>query len=145
MTFTRLSDANSLDGILALDELCFNRPWTRADYEREFADPERCFIFGAIADTHLVAYCSFWRIFDEAHLNNFAVHPGWRRQGVGTALLAYSLAAATAVGAPKATLEVRASNAPALALYERAGFRQLGSRRAYYTHPVEDAIILWRG
>jgi [ribosomal protein S18]-alanine N-acetyltransferase len=145
MTFERLTSADDLDAILALDEVCFNRPWTRADYTRELADPARCFIFVARADGRLVAYCSFWRIFDEAHINNFAVHPDWRRRGIGRALLTSSLAEAAALGAPKATLEVRASNAPAIALYERGGFVRAGLRRAYYTHPVEDALILWRG
>lgn len=145
MTFERLTSSDDLDGILALDEVCFNRPWTRADYERELADPARCFIFVARVEGRIVGYCSFWRIFDEAHINNFAVHPDWRRRGIGRALLTHSLAEAAAVGAPKTTLEVRASNAPAIALYEGGGFARAGFRRAYYTHPVEDALILWRG
>jgi len=145
IAFSRLTAAADLDGILALDALCFHRPWTRAEYERELADPARCFLYVA-RDDHgaIVAYCSFWRIFDEIHLNNFAVHPEWRRRGLGRALLAHVLAEAAALGAPKATLEVRASNAPAIALYEAGGFVRTGVRRAYYTHPVEDALILWR-
>lgn len=144
MTFARLTSAADLDAILALDEVCFHRPWTRADYERELADPARCFIFMAHDEGQLIAYCSFWRIFDEAHINNFAVHPGWRRRGVGRALLAHSLAEAAAIGAPRATLEVRVGNTAAIALYESGGFRPAGRRRGYYTHPVEDALILWR-
>jgi ribosomal-protein-alanine N-acetyltransferase len=145
VTFGRLTDPRELDGILALDALCFHRPWTRADYERELADPVRCFLYVArAAEGHVVAYCSFWRIFDEVHVNNFAVHPGWRRQGLGQRLLAYVLCEAEALGAPRATLEVRASNVPAIALYEAGGFVPAGRRPAYYTHPVEDALILWR-
>lgn len=144
ITFGRLTDARELDGVLALDDLCFHRPWTRADYERELADPARCFIYLARIDGVVVAYCSFWRIFDEVHVNNFAVHPSQRRQGVGRALLAHVLDEAAAMGAPHATLEVRASNTPAIALYEAGGFERHGLRRGYYTHPVEDALILWR-
>lgn len=144
-TFARLTDPRDLDAILALDDLCFHRPWTRAEYERELADPARCFIYTAAVDGAVVAYCSFWRIFDEIHLNNFAVHPSHRRQGLGRALLAHVLAEAVTFGAPNATLEVRASNAAALALYDAGGFVRAGLRRAYYTHPVEDALILWRG
>jgi ribosomal-protein-alanine N-acetyltransferase len=145
MAFSRLTAAADLDGILALDALCFHRPWTRAEYERELAEPARCFLYVAREDHGTtVAYCSFWRIFDEIHLNNFAVHPEWRRRGLGRALLAHVLAEAAALGAPKATLEVRASNAPAIALYEAGGFVRTGVRPAYYTHPVEDALILWR-
>ena len=145
VTFGRLTEPGELDGILALDAVCFHRPWTREDYERELADPARCFLFVArTAEGRLVAYCSFWRIFDEAHVNNFAVHPEWRRQGLGRRLLAFVLDAAEAAGAPRATLEVRASNLPAIALYMAGGFVVAGRRTAYYTHPVEDALILWR-
>ncbi len=145
MTFDRLVSRADIDGILALDEVCFHRPWTRADYERELEDPARCYLYVARAEGQLIAYCSFWRIFDEAHINNFAVHPTWRRRGIGRALLSHSLGEAAAAGAPKATLEVRRSNHAAIALYEQGGFVRAGERRAYYTHPVEDAIILWRG
>lgn len=145
VAFGRLTDPADLDGLMALDDLCFHRPWTRAEYERELADPGRCFIHVARAGATIVAYCSFWRIFDEAHINNFAVHPEWRRQGLGRALLDYSLGQAAAIGAPAATLEVRAGNTAALALYEGAGFSRGGLRRDYYTHPIEDALILWRG
>lgn len=145
VTFARVTAVGEIDGILALDALCFHRPWTRADYERELADPARCFLFAARdADGQLVAYCSFWRIFDEVHVNNFAVHPAWRRQGLGRRLLAHVLTAAEAIGAPRATLEVRASNLPAIALYQAGGFVHAGRRPAYYTHPVEDALIFWR-
>ncbi|HUU33244.1 MAG TPA: ribosomal protein S18-alanine N-acetyltransferase [Vicinamibacterales bacterium] len=145
MTFDRLTSPGDVAALMALDELCFHRPWTRADYDRELADPARCFLYIARAEERIVGYCAFWRIFDEAHINNFAVHPEWRRQGVGRALLAHTLAAAEALGAPRATLEVRASNAAAIALYEAGGFARAGVRRGYYTHPVEDALILWRG
>lgn len=144
ITFARLASPADLDAVMALDELCFHRPWTRADYERELADPSRCFIYLARHDGEVVAYCAFWRIFDEIHVNNFAVHPHSRRQGVGRALLAHVLAVADEIGAPQATLEVRASNIAAIALYEAAGFVHAGRRRDYYTHPVEDALILWR-
>ena len=145
VTFARLTQSADLDGILALDAVCFHRPWTRADYERELADPGRCFLYVARdADGRIVAYCSFWRIFDEVHVNNFAVHPEWRRQGLGRALLAHVLSEAARIGAPRATLEVRASNASAIALYESGGFVRVGRRPGYYTHPIEDALILWR-
>ena len=145
VSFARLTAAADLEGILALDALCFHRPWTREEYERELADPARCYLYVARSlDRAIVAYCSFWRIFDEVHINNFAVHPAWRRQGVGRALLAHVLAEAAAFGAPRATLEVRVSNLPAIGLYEAGGFVAAGRRPAYYTHPIEDALILWR-
>lgn len=144
-SFDRLTTDAELDAILALDDVCFHRPWTRAEYERELQDPARCYLYVVRVDGAIVGYCSFWRIFDEIHLNNFAVHPSRRRHGLGGALLAHVLAESAAFGAPHATLEVRASNTAAIALYERGGFVRTGLRRGYYTHPVEDALILWRG
>lgn len=144
-SFDRLTSDAELDAILALDDVCFQRPWTRADYERELQDPARCFLYVVRVDHAIAGYCSFWRIFDEVHVNNFAVHPTRRRQGLGRALLAHVVAEAAALGAPNATLEVRASNTAAIGLYEAGGFVRAGLRRAYYTHPVEDALILWRG
>lgn len=144
LTFARLTAPGDIDAVLALDDLCFHRPWTRAEYERELADPARCFLYVAREHGATIAYCSFWRIFDEIHVNNFAVHPAARRRGVGRALLGHVLAEAAALGAPHATLEVRASNVAAIALYESAGFVRAGLRRGYYTHPVEDALVLWR-
>jgi [ribosomal protein S18]-alanine N-acetyltransferase len=144
--FERLSGPEDLEGVLAVDEACFNQPWTRQDYERELADPARCFIHIVRGPGGLVlAYCSFWRIVDEIHINNFAVRPEWRRQGLGTALIHHVLAEGRRLGAPNATLEVRRSNSAAIRLYERAGFRRAGERRHFYANPLEDALILWHG
>jgi [ribosomal protein S18]-alanine N-acetyltransferase len=72
------------------------------------------------------------------------VLPARRRTGVATALLVFVLGEGARLGARRATLEVRRSNAVARSLYERFGFAVAGVRRAYYTHPVEDALVLWR-
>ena len=85
-----------------------------------------------------------WVIFDELHINTLAVAPEFRRRGYATALLQAVMREAETEGAVKATLEVRASNAAALALYERLGFRISARRPGYYTNPQEDALILWR-
>jgi ribosomal-protein-alanine N-acetyltransferase len=83
-------------------------------------------------------------VLDELHINNLAVLPSHRRVGVGSALLSRALAEGTALGARRATLEVRRSNEPARQLYERFGFSVAGVRHDYYSHPVEDALVLWR-
>ena len=102
-----------------------------------------CFL--ARIDTgEAVGFCSFWRVVDELHINNLAVLPAWRRTGVATSLLDHVMREGVRLGARRATLEVRRSNEPARRLYERFGFSVAGVRRAYYTHPVEDAIVLWR-
>jgi [ribosomal protein S18]-alanine N-acetyltransferase len=83
-------------------------------------------------------------VFDEVHINNLAVAPAHRGRGYGTELLRHALAEGRRLGARRATLEVRQSNLAAQRLYARLGFRVAGRRPAYYTHPVEDAFILWR-
>jgi len=92
----------------------------------------------------VVGFCSFWRVLDELHINNLAVAPPSRGVGVGTALLRAVLSQGARLGARRATLEVRRSNDAARRLYERLGFSVAGVRRAYYTSPVEDALVLWR-
>lgn len=133
-----------LDGILAVDQASFTNPWTREMFEWEAAhsDVARVYVVRAGA-AGVIAYCAVWIVFDELHINNLAVLPAWRRRGVGRALLEAVLAEARRLGAARATLEVRASNQAARALYERAGFRPAGLRRGYYTNPAEDALILW--
>jgi [ribosomal protein S18]-alanine N-acetyltransferase len=96
------------------------------------------------ADGLVVAYCAVWMIFDELHINNLAVLPAWRRQEVASTLLTHVLEAGARAGAVRGTLEVRASNTPAIALYRRFGFEQRGRRLRYYTNPEEDALVLWR-
>jgi ribosomal-protein-alanine N-acetyltransferase len=79
---------------------------------------------------------------DELHINNVAVRDIYRQRGVGSALLGAVLKEGARRGARRALLEVRATNAPAQALYERHGFRTAGRRRNYYTEPTEDALVM---
>jgi ribosomal-protein-alanine N-acetyltransferase len=92
----------------------------------------------------VAGFCAFWLVFDEIHINNLALRPQYRGQGYGTALMHHVLTEAERLGARRATLEVRSGNAGALRLYERLGFYVAGTRRNYYSNPVEDALILWR-
>lgn len=92
----------------------------------------------------LIAYSVVWHVLDELHIQNIAVDPAFRRKGVANALLNHVLAAARAEGATGATLEVRASNSAARALYDRFGFQTEAVRKNYYQNPTDDALILWR-
>ncbi len=140
-----LVDRADLDAVLAIEEASFTSPWTREMYLAEFENRGISFFYLARAeDGKIVGFCSFWRVLDELHINNLAVLPPYRRAGVGTALLAKVLGDAARLGAQRATLEVRQSNTPAQQLYERFGFAIAGVRRGYYSHPVEDALVLWR-
>ncbi len=140
-----LSSPDEIDEVLAIEELSFTNPWTREMYLAEFENRgvSYCYLARTPAG-QVVGFCSFWRVLDELHINNLAVAPAYRRAGVATALLDYVLKEGAKLGAIRATLEVRRSNDPARLLYERFGFVVAGVRRAYYTKPVEDAIVLWR-
>jgi ribosomal-protein-alanine N-acetyltransferase len=138
-----LTGPADLDAILAIEEATFNNPTTRAWYEAELARPEVCKVFVIrTAETSVAGFAAFWKVVDEMHINNLAVHPTWRGRGLGTRLLAGVMAAAAGMGIRRATLEVRRSNLPAQRLYAAAGFRVVGIREGYYAQPVEDALVL---
>ncbi len=140
-----LRSDSDLDDVLAIEAESFTNPWTRDMYIAELENQGVSYCYLARdAERQVVGFCSFWRVVDELHINNLAVLPLHRRAGVATALLRHVLREGARLGAVRATLEVRRSNDPARHLYERFGFSTAGTRRAYYTKPVEDAIVLWR-
>ena len=139
----RLASKEDLDAVLAIEDASFNNPTTREWYEKELERPDVCFIYVLRIPEHPVAaFCAFWLVADQAHINNLAVRPELRGRGLATQLLAAISAEAAHLGASVVTLEVRESNKPALQLYRSAGFKQEGVRKNYYTKPVEDALIL---
>ena len=140
-----LAGEPDLDGVLEVEAESFTNPWTRDMYTWELQNRNVCHIYVVRTESCPVAgFCAFWLVFDEIHINNVAMRPGFRGQGIGTGLMHHVLAAAKELGARRATLEVRASNEQARRLYERLGFYVAGTRRSYYSNPVEDALILWR-
>jgi ribosomal-protein-alanine N-acetyltransferase len=141
----RLATAADLDAVLALEDASFNNPTSREWYEKELERPDVCFIYVLRTDSHPVAaFCAFWLVAEQVHINNLAVLPDLRGRGLGTYLLEGIIAEAVHLGAEMLTLEVRHSNEAARRLYQRAGFFQDGLRKNYYTNPVEDALILSR-
>jgi [ribosomal protein S18]-alanine N-acetyltransferase len=141
----RLSRPGDLDGVLAIEQASFNNPTTRDWYEGELKRPEVCFIYVLRTEEEPVAaFCAFWLVIDQAHINNLAVRPELRGRGLGTQLLEAILVEARHLGATSLTLEVRRSNIAAQRLYAKAGFFEHSVRKNYYTQPVEDAIVLLR-
>jgi ribosomal-protein-alanine N-acetyltransferase len=134
----------AIDALMAIDAESFLRPWTRSMYETAFDNTvTRVHVLGPPGDPP-VAYCSAWLLPGELHINNLAVVPAWRRQGLARQLLRAVLGAAEAEGTSRATLEVRRSNLAAIRLYEGLGFTATAVRPDYYLEPVEDALVLWR-
>jgi [ribosomal protein S18]-alanine N-acetyltransferase len=137
--------AADLDDVLAIEEASFTNPWTRPMFEQELLNPGVSHLYALrTGDWRVAAFCMVWIVADELHINNLAVRPECRGMGVGRVLLESVFGIAAALGARRATLEVRRSNAVALKLYQRLGFSVAAIRKDYYNHPVEDALILWR-
>lgn len=148
MRIERLRDGAAdaeIDAVVALESESFTNPWSRETlvWELKNSDVTRAYLLRDSPDI-VVAFCVCWVIFDELHINTLAVAPADRRRGLATALLRHVMADAAAAGATKATLEVRASNTAAIALYERLGFRIAATRPGYYAKPTENALIFWR-
>ena len=139
-----------LEQLLAIEQEAFAEPWTRADYLEEAARPIAHILAlvdekGAEDEPLLLAYAGFWQVLDEADINNVAVAAAQRGRGYGRQLLQAVLARALNLGCKRLTLEVRPSNAPALALYQSLGFVVCGRRSGYYQDNGEDALLMERG
>lgn len=135
-----------LDDIMAIEHASFSAPWSREAFAAEFNGNAFSHLLVArlttTADSRLAGYCCFWIVFEEVRILNFAVGHEHRRQGIGTQLLSDALTIGSREGATRALLEVRSSNVDAQVFYQRFGFRPYGRRTAYYTNPVEDAILM---
>lgn len=132
-----------LDAIAAIARVSFPHPWTRDMFAQELSSQplSRSYVLRG-ADGTVAAFCTCWLILDELHVNTIAVAPARRRQGLARELLAHVFAEARQSGAKRALLEVRASNAPAIRLYETFGFTTETVRKGYYPDPPEDALVL---
>lgn len=136
-------DRSHLAQIAALERACFSAPWSEEMLAEELYNESASFIVAEGEDGRVLGYAGLHAVLDEGYIDNVAVDPALRRQGVADALLGVFERFAAAHLA-FLTLEVRASNAPAIALYEKHGFAREGLRRGYYTAPKEDAVIMTR-
>ncbi len=129
--------------VLRIDHAVYPRPWTLALYLGELATTEGRSYLVARDGTSVVGYAGLMVIVDDAHITTVAVAPSHQHRGIGTRLLLVLLRDAIALGAERVTLEVRASNRGAQALYSRFGFAPSGVRKGYYVDNREDAVIMW--
>jgi ribosomal-protein-alanine N-acetyltransferase len=133
---------DDLAAVHVIERVSFTTPWPPHAYRSEIESNRLASYLVARAAGQVVGYGGVWLMVDEAHITTFAVHPGWRRRGIGDRLLLALLDVAVRRGAREATLEVRLSNLPARRLYEKFGFRPGGLRPRYYTDDNEDALIM---
>ena len=137
--------AEHLNEVAALELACFSRPWSRQMLAEELDNQCAAFLVALEPETDkVIGYAGLLVAADEGYITNVAVFPPYRRRGVAGKLLDVFLRFARANHLAFLTLEVRPSNAAAIALYTRFGFREAGRRRNYYDLPKEDALILTR-
>ena len=127
--------------IAALEKICFSDPWSEKSVASELDNKLAFWLVATEGDT-IAGYIGSQTVMDETDMMNVAVHPDFRRQGIAEDLVNALVEQLKTMGSHCLTLEVRASNAPAIALYEKLGFAQIGRRRNYYRNPREDALIL---
>ena len=134
--------ADHLDEVAELERICFSVPWSRKMLAEELENLLSAFLVALDDSGRVVGYAGVQVILDEGYITNVAVRPECRRQGIAAKLLQVFLDFAKANHLAFLTLEVRASNYDAIALYGSRGFRSVGRRKNYYEHPKEDAIIM---
>lgn len=135
--------ADHLDELARLERICFSRPWSRTMLAEELENQCAAFLVAVEPVTEkVVGYAGLLVMADEGYITNVAVFPEYRRRGVAEQLIAVFDKFARGNRLAFLTLEVRPSNAAAIALYQRFGFEEVGRRRNYYDLPKEDALIL---
>jgi ribosomal-protein-alanine N-acetyltransferase len=132
------------EAITALEQGIFSDPWSKGSIRETIGMPGMYAWLAVDLKERVRGYVFCREVAGEAELLNIAVDPELRRSGLGRELLSGAITWAEGRGAAEMYLEVRASNAGAIALYERYGFRAVGRRRDYYQHPVEDAVLYRR-
>ena len=139
--FTEMK-ADHVAQVAELEKLCFADPWSENSIASELGNIWSYWVVALLNDA-VIGYIGSQSTDDgETDVMNVAVHPDHRRKGIAESLIDTLIAELKNRGGHALMLEVRASNAPAIALYEKLGFTQVGCRRNYYRNPREDALIL---
>jgi len=131
-----------IEAVLRIEKESFSLPWSAAAFENELNNPDT-FYYVWIEDDEPMGYAGFWKILTDGNITNIAFSQSARGQGRGQKLVAFLKEKAGQMGITAMTLEVRKSNAAAIAVYQKNGFQIAGMRKDYYRKPAEDALIMW--
>ncbi len=142
--FIRRAGLTDVRSLWEIEKVSFSSPWSLWCFLAEYANSKSTILVAGPPPPEpweTWGYIVYWVIADEMHLLNLAIHPAHRRRGLARSLLTAALAQARSQGAAVVWLEVRPSNAAALALYQSFGFEEIGVRPGYYNDNGEDALI----
>ena len=143
--FVCIMEPKHIAGVCNVEQLSFAVPWTERMFTEELANPLSRYVvlLDKASPGDVIAYAGYWKIFDEGHITNVAVHPDWRGRKAATYLMEQMMQLAKVDGIRDMTLEVRRSNLAAQNLYKKLGFAEEGVRPKYYEDNGEDALIMW--
>lgn len=133
--------AQYIDGIAQTERLCFSDPWSRTQFVEELDNPLARY-WVALDNGKVAGYGGLWQVCGDGQITNIAVRPDYRRNGLGRQIVTQMSAFGEQNGLFQLTLEVRESNAPALALYQSCGFVPVGRRPGYYADNKEAAVLM---
>jgi len=130
--------------VYQIERVSFSYPWFPSLFIRETKKPGFSFFQVMKLNGKIIGYAGYWKIRNEAHLVDLAIHPDWRRRGLGSRLFRYIIDQIKSKGMDLVTLEVRETNLVAQRFYEKFDFQKIAVRRAYYKDTGENAIIYWK-
>jgi len=137
-------EQGDVPSVLAIERVSFPSPWQESTFRGEIQHRPISYPLVVVHSTlnRVIGYIIYWQIGEEVQVNNIAVHPDFRRLGIGEQVLSQVIEEIRFRGGKLITLEVRPSNSGALHLYKKLGFRMISVRKGYYAFPPEDAFIL---
>lgn len=127
--------------VAEIEKACFSLPWSEKSLVDSVVREDTMFLVCEDAQ-EIVGYIGMYLSFDEGDITNVAVSPAHRKKGYGEAIVSKAVELAKEKQLEMILLEVRVSNVPAISLYKKMGFEEIGMRKNFYEHPVEDAIIM---
>lgn len=134
-------EEGDLDQVEEIEQACFSVPWSKKSFLDACGEAENVYLV-CEADGVIAGYCGMWTVLGEGNITNMAVAKRYRKQGIGAALMQEMEQRGIKKDVSVFFLEVRESNLPAIGLYEKMGYREIGRRKRFYERPTEDALVM---
>lgn len=144
VTTIRRMQKTDVEEVVKLEALSYGEHhWSKESFYNELSNNLAHYYCATTENEKLIGYVGCWHIFEEAHITTLSVHPDYRKQGVAQQLLFTVIDSCYKNKIKYITLEVRESNIPAISLYEKNGFKSIGTRKGYYQDNNENALIMF--